>query len=183
MSRTFKDSETALKAWNSLKNQIGVSRTINEIKNDSSVLGKLQGIGVGKFLALSDARAEALEHLTILPKKLQEYEDTKTLIQTLTESLKENKWDKDISIFQNRVEVIKENMLDAKTYDVIKSINRNVKTIDSLIDVGNSNEVQEFITKVKSLESNKENELFRGFLYHYKNELNEIVNYKPGYNI
>ncbi|MDF2964727.1 MAG: hypothetical protein K0Q51_115 [Rickettsiaceae bacterium] len=163
LTKTFKDGEAALKAWNVLKEEKGFSGALHDIKKDISVLGKLQGVGIGNLFALSSVRLDALSHVKTLPENLNKYEDSKVMIQDYAAELKENHWDKEIIKLQINIKGLESAMLDDKTYELVKNIRNKAVETELLINYTKIKEVQSWINTIQkishSIEKLEKNEL------------------------
>jgi ATP-dependent exoDNAse (exonuclease V) alpha subunit len=149
LGKTFKDGEAALKAWYALKELKGISGALHEIKKDASSLGKLQGMGLGSFIALSKTRGEALAYLRALPANLEKYENLRTIIIDRVIELKENHWDREIAAVQATIKELESTMLDSKSYEIVKSIRDKAVETESLIEIAKDKDVQSWINNIR----------------------------------
>jgi ATP-dependent exoDNAse (exonuclease V) alpha subunit len=153
MNKTFKDGEAALKSWNALKEEEGFSGALHVVKRDISVLGKLQGMGIGNLFALSSARQDALSNVKTLPENLKKYEESKVMIQEVTSELKENHWDKEIAATQANIKELESTMLDIKSYELVRNIKVKALDTESLIELAKDKNIQSWIGKIQKANS------------------------------
>jgi ATP-dependent exoDNAse (exonuclease V) alpha subunit/5S rRNA maturation endonuclease (ribonuclease M5) len=151
LNKTFKDGEAVLKTWNALKKERGFSGALQVVEKDISVLGKLQGMGIGNFFALSSARQDALSHVKNLPENFKKYEENRVMIQDKAAELKENYWDKGIIKLQTNIKYLESAMLDTKSYEFVKNIRDKSSEAETLINFAKDKEVQSWINKIQKI--------------------------------
>jgi ATP-dependent exoDNAse (exonuclease V) alpha subunit len=163
ISKVFRDGEAALQIWEALKEEKGFDRALEEIRKNPTVLGKLQGVGLGQLFALSGSRGAALEVLSTLPDALNKYEKARDAIWDLTLELKDKAWEQEILGLQANIKELEVIQIDTKAYELIEEIKEKAVDSSKLIKFVQTKNVQEWVSETlkttKDMTQNKENKL------------------------
>ena len=98
LGQTFKEDAQhhILKNWEQLKSEKSKDGALEVVKADPTILGKLKGIGLGNFVALSGDRMRAQENVEILPQKLEKYEEYRDKLPEIEKLIEKGEYGKDI---------------------------------------------------------------------------------------
>ncbi len=182
LNRTFKDGEKALKAWNILREEKGFSGALHIVHKDVSILGKLQGMGIGNLFALSSARVDALSNVKQLPQSLKKFEDFKVTIQDIAQELEKKHWDKEIAMIQTKIKELESNMLDETTYEFVKEIRDEATKADSLIKFAKTAAVQAWTDRISQANKIEDLDKVIDKQASEQHTMDKDDQYKQGYN-